>query len=295
MNESDTSEQKLWFDSILHLDDDGNIIPATPTQIDFIKMYGELISSVLIPRAAAGKIQRMVKSLSDHGTINGYSYALGLLRRGWFMLSCHQSLAKLADFTIETAKLPETVELIDGEQWPPLLELKRALNDGLQSLEFYLPVESSVDPTVARQVAERQWANINTFCAMLLCRNPTGETDALSQCGHEHCWFTIVGALETSSEALPDSLPRNRLEKYKVWAAGVWFTLAGSVLIELRDRSWGPGPLWTAEGGDESITTERWRFWQRRFSKLADSRQLSVEATKEAREAARTISSVLSF
>lgn len=50
------------------------------------------------------------------------------------MLSFHQFLARLADFTIETAKLPDTIILIDGEQWPPLVELRQALIDGLQGL-----------------------------------------------------------------------------------------------------------------------------------------------------------------
>lgn len=122
----------------------------------------------------------MVKSLSDQGSINGYTYALGLLRRGWYMLSSHRSLNKLVEFTFETAKLFEVVELVGGEQWPPLIELERALNDGMQGLEAYLPVDSSVDSTLAKQVAEQQWVNINSFCAMLLCRDPTGDDNTFT-------------------------------------------------------------------------------------------------------------------
>ncbi|KAH0172830.1 hypothetical protein KCU67_g1558, partial [Aureobasidium melanogenum] len=159
--------------AILRLNDDNNAIPPTPTQINFIKTYSQLINSVLPPRNAAEGVQHMVKALSDQGTIKGYTYGIGLLRRGWFMLSSQQSLVKLAAFTVETAKLPETIEVIDGEQWPPLLELKRALIDGLQGLELYIPTDSSVNPAAAIQVAERQWANINTLRAMILCRDPT--------------------------------------------------------------------------------------------------------------------------
>ncbi|KAH0337239.1 hypothetical protein KCU74_g1690, partial [Aureobasidium melanogenum] len=286
-------EQKLWFDSILHLDDDGKPIPATPTQIDFIDTYTQLLNSELPPQTAAQKVQRMVKSLSDHGSINGYTYALGLLRRGWYMLSPHHSLAKLVEFTFETAKLFEVVELVGGEEWPPLLEFERALNDGMQGLEVYLPVGSSVDSTLAKQVAERQWANIDTFCAMLLCRDPTGDNNTFTQCARKYCWSTIVDALETSSEALPLSHPRKHLEKYKVWAAAVWFTLAGNILFELREKTWQPGLLWAAEGENQCIATERWNFWRKRFV-LADQGRLSVEASKEAREAARVISTLLS-
>ncbi|KAG9854821.1 hypothetical protein KCU98_g2150, partial [Aureobasidium melanogenum] len=126
------------------------------------------------------------------------------------MLSSNQLLVKLADFTVETAKLPEVVELVGGEQWPPLIESKRALNDDLQGLELYLPIDSSVDPTVARQIAERQWARINNLCAMLLPRDSRGGINVPSQCSRNHCWFTIVDALESSSEALPDSDPRKQ-------------------------------------------------------------------------------------
>ncbi|KAG9943718.1 hypothetical protein KCU85_g8496, partial [Aureobasidium melanogenum] len=105
-------EQKLWFDSILHLDDDGKPIPATPVQIDFIDTYTQLLNSDLPPQTAAGKIQQMVKFLSDQGSINGYTYALGLLRRGWYMLSSHKSLTRLVKFTIETAKLSRLLSLL---------------------------------------------------------------------------------------------------------------------------------------------------------------------------------------
>lgn len=65
MNESDISEQKQWFDNILHLDDDGNTIPATPVQTNFIETYSQFLNSILTPQTAAEKVQRLVKSLSD--------------------------------------------------------------------------------------------------------------------------------------------------------------------------------------------------------------------------------------
>lgn len=65
MDHSDNTEQKLWFDSVLHLDDDGNIIPATSVQANSIETYSQLLNSDLTPRAAAEAVQRMVESLSD--------------------------------------------------------------------------------------------------------------------------------------------------------------------------------------------------------------------------------------
>ncbi|KAH0365384.1 hypothetical protein KCU65_g6097, partial [Aureobasidium melanogenum] len=156
MNDPHIPEQQLWLGTILHLDDNGTIMPATPPQVAFMKIYTQLLNSILPPQTAAEEIQRMGKSLSDQGTIQDYTYALGLLRRGWYMLLSHQSLSKLANFTIEAAQLPKVVELVGGEYWPPLLELKRVLQDGMQGLEEYLPVDSSVDSTVAKQTAERQ-------------------------------------------------------------------------------------------------------------------------------------------
>lgn len=169
-----------------------------------------------------------------------------------------------------------------------------ALNDDMQGLEVYLPVDSSVDSTLAKQVAEQQWANINTFCTMLLCRDPTGDDNAITQCARKYCWSTIVDALETSSEELPASHPRKHLQRYKVRAAAVWFTLAGSILFELRDCNWRPGVWWAAQGGNQDITRQRWRFWQRRFVAFVDEGQLSLGAAEETREAARVISTLLS-
>lgn len=55
------------------------------------------------------------------------------------MLSSHHSLAKLVEFSVETVKLSEVVGLVGGEEWPPIIELKRALENGTQVLEVYYP------------------------------------------------------------------------------------------------------------------------------------------------------------
>jgi hypothetical protein len=114
MTDQEAAERRRWYDKILRFNDDNDVIPANSAQLGFIKTFRGLIESTITPQAAAVDVQGSVKSLSDLDTIIGYTYALGLLRHGWYVLSSYQYLAKLANFTIEATRLPEIVELIDG-------------------------------------------------------------------------------------------------------------------------------------------------------------------------------------
>jgi hypothetical protein len=103
-----------------------------------------------------------------------------------------------------------------------------AIHEYLQRLELYLThirldplFNFSAEQIVSGLKAERDWVNINIFCIMILRRDPTAQSNVLSQCRLKHCWFTIVDTLETTSETIPDWHSRKHLGRQKVWAAAM--------------------------------------------------------------------------
>jgi len=208
-------------------------------------------------------------------------------------------LARLPDFTIAITKLPCAVETAEEKRWPALTELGWNLNDALQGLQLYLKqvnpdprIDTSFERAKAGQDAERQWTNVNTLCAILVCRDSAAENPVLSSC-RQKCWFAIVSALEGSSDVIPDGHPNKTLGRLRVWAAAVWITIAGRETRRFGKRTnaeWPPGVLWEEQGGTHDITDERWMFWGRRFREFAQQRELTAQASGEAEEAARVIS-----
>ncbi|KAI4662515.1 hypothetical protein J4E81_000131 [Alternaria sp. BMP 2799] len=142
------------------------------------------------------------------------------------------------------------------------------------------------------------YKNINTFAALLSCYHIRGALPQDNVDFRGMACYPIVGALEhelslnevtqhsDGSATIPDqnwAAFRSSQPSIDLPAATQWLSILGHDLYDrLMDFVAPVGPLWKAQGGEEKITVERWRFWQNRLRYFASNDTILGDGIKTA-------------